>query len=803
MSEALRTLRDKGVHALAAHLDEHTTLPAELRKLVGVHGSSPEIHALAGTADTTGVEEWYRSTDDSPWSELFRSLLFMLWDGRELHQEELTFHGPIGEQLTWFARASCDQRQGKPDFARVTLLTLDLTLARSSTRMSFGGADVVRDIYSHANILLWWARVELKNGRFHWRIFLPQYSDQSPIFKLTKGTEKGGLWDMSALPDAPAMDSLAEEMMLNGSPGYQQEFRVPAEDGLHWIHEDVLIQKQNPNTWRVIGMSTDVTARKTVEAAFLSEKERLSVTLSAMREAVVNVDSQGRIQFMNPAASELSGWSAADAIGKAFSEVIPLRSSEHSRLLYEALLDSAGQAGTRVLPHDSTLLRRNGRGLPVEGCLVLLRDREGKETGAVAVLRDVADERHIGEQLQRAERMEAIGILAGGLANDFNNLLTSIIGNLNLLEMKPHAAEADHSIQEALMASIRAREITQKLITLAKGGEPRLQPVAMRTLLETAASHELAASRATWSIQEDADAPTALADPDQISQALRSLFARSVQLMPQGGSIRVHLSRHGIASSQHARLEPGQYLRLSYSDTSPPVAPEQLPRLFNPYNETQSDYRGLGLAVAHAIVTRHGGLIEAHAEPDSGVIFILLLPAVKPDTLPLPEAPAPTLSSAPSQTPPPSPIAAPTQAAPAAAPAAAAAKRILLMDDELAIQKVASRMIARLGYSVDTSSDGADAVAKYRAALAEGRPYDLVMMDLTVPGGMGGKEAMVLLRQLDPKVRAVVSSGYSDESALAEYQAQGFVGMVAKPYQVAELTAALKDCLSKPLPGRA
>jgi PAS domain S-box-containing protein len=797
VDNALRTLRNQGVHALSAHLDEHTTLPAELRKLVRVRSASPEAHALAGSADLRALEAWYQTTEDSPWGELFRSLLFMLWDGRESHQEEITFHGSIGEQLTWYTRCSCELRDGKPDPARCILLGVDLTLARSSARMSFSGADVVRDIYSHANILLWWARVELRNGRFHWRIFLPQYSDQSPIFKLTKGTEKGGLWDMASLPDAPAMDSLAEEMMLNGSPGYQQEFRVPSADGTHWIHEDVLIQKQTPNTWRVIGMSTDVTNRKTVEAAFLAEKERLSVTLSAMREAVVNVDNQGRIQFMNPAAGELSGWSAADATGRPFSEIIPLRSAEHPTPLYEALLETAGQAATRVLPHDATLLRRNGQVLPVEGCLVVLRDRDGRPTGAVAVLRDVADERHVGEQLLRAERMEAIGILAGGLASDFNNLLTSIVGNLNLLEMRPAPAEADQSIREALAASIRARELTQKLLTLAKGGEPRLQPVRLRPLLENAASHEFSSSRILCNVQEDPDTPLALVDPDQIMQALRSLLARSAQLMPQGGTVRIHLSRHGIAPSQHTRLDPGLYLRLSYSDSSPAVAPEQLPKLFNPYDDTHADYRGLGLAVAHSIVSRHGGLIEAHAEPDSGAIFILLLPAVKPDTPTPPPTPVAMAQE-------PAPLAtAPTHASPPAAPAAPASKRLLLMDDEQAIQKVASRMIMRMGFQVDTSSDGAEAVAKYRASLAEGRPYDLVMMDLTVPGGMGGKEAMVLMRKLDPNVRAVVSSGYSDESAMAEYQELGFVGMVAKPYQVSELTAALKDCLTKPLPGRA
>jgi len=799
VDEALRKLRNQGVHALSAHLDEHTTLPAELRQLTVVRSASPEALALAGASDAGALEAWYRKTDDSPWGELFRSLLFMLWDGRDSHQEEITFHGPIGEQLTWYARCTLDTRDGKPDPSHGSLLAVDITLARSSTRMSFGGADVVRDIYSHANILLWWARVELKNGRFHWRIFLPQYSDQSPIFKLTKGTEKGGLWDMSSLPDAPAMDSLSEEMMLNGSPGYQQEFRVPAADGLHWIHEDVLIQKQNANTWRIIGMSTDVTARKTVEAAFLAEKERLSVTLSAMREAVINVDCQGNIQFMNPAAAELSGWSASDATGKAFSEVIPLRSAEHQKPLYEALLETAGQASSRVLPYDTTLLSRHGYGRPVEGCLVVLRDREARPTGAVAVLRDVSDERLVGEQLQRAERMEAIGILAGGLANDFNNLLTSIVGNLNLLEMKPHPAEVDHSIREALTASIRARELTQKLMTLAKGGEPRLRSTPLRALAEEAAGHELSSTKLSWTIREDPDLPPALVDPDQISQALRSLLHRSAQLMPQGGEVRVHISKHGISPSQHAQLEPGQYLRLSYSDTSPPVAPDLLPKLFTPYIDTQSDYRGLGMAVAHSIVTRHGGLIEAHAEPDSGVIFILLLPAVKPDILPPPPPAAPSLPRAPEPearpaTPPPTPA----QPAPAAG-----AKRLLLMDDELAIQKVASRMIARMGFAVDTSSDGADAVAKYRAALAEGRPYDLVMMDLTVPGGMGGKEAMALMREIDPKVRAVVSSGYSDESALAEYQALGFVGMVAKPYQVAELNAAVREALEKPLPHRA
>ena len=507
------------------------------------------------------------------------------------------------------------------------------------------------------------------------------------------------------------------------------------------------------------------------------------------------VTTEGRLLNTVRAGSETrmnllaSGGIVAVVAECPVAEGFALNSEVSIRGLMDLVFDEQGQpAGFRVRPRttaDVALLSSPSwftarRLLGIAAALGLgiglallwvaaLRRRVKKQTDQIR--EQMQRESHLEAELQRATRLEALGLLAGGIAHDFNNLLTVIIGNLSMASLgNPLDSGTSAHISTASRATLRARDLTQQLLTFAKGGSPVRTALSLTDLVEEVADFVLRGTGIDCDFSHATDLWPAHADKAQISQVVQNLVINAIQAMPDGGHIRIELRNETIGTTASRILAPGRYLKMAISDTGTGIPPEVLPRIFDPYFTTKKTGNGIGLATVFSIVRKHGGHITVESTLGVGTTFILHLPASE-------EAPATA------------------QPRRLTVDTASLSGRVLLMDDEPEIRSLAGQMMQHLGLEVHCAADGAAAAAEYARALRDGRRYDIVILDLTVPGGRGGLQALRLLRESDPDVCAVVSSGYSEDEVMAAYHKHGFRAMVTKPYGIEDLARALRPLL--------
>jgi CheY-like chemotaxis protein len=326
-------------------------------------------------------------------------------------------------------------------------------------------------------------------------------------------------------------------------------------------------------------------------------------------------------------------------------------------------------------------------------------------------------------------------------------------------------------LEQAEKALHLAVNLTNQLLTFSKGGKPVKKCVALGPVIANAARFALSGSRSTARIEVAPDLREADADEGQIAQVIQNIALNADQAMPLGGTVTVVARNIAAAEAvSHPGLGPRDYVEISIRDVGVGMPPQYLDKIFDPYFTTKEKGSGLGLATSYSIVRNHDGRITVESTPGAGSTFTIYLPAV---------------------------------AAPAAAPArpeaprATLAGRVLLMDDEEIVRNLAGELLGTLGHEVDLAERGETAIEKYRAAREAGRPFDVVILDLTVRGGMGGAETVRKLLEIDPAVKAVVSSGYSDDAVVADCQAHGFKARLSKPYRLDALQAVLASLLTE------
>ncbi len=516
----------------------------------------------------------------------------------------------------------------------------------------------------------------------------------------------------------------------------------------------------------------DLTDIRTAEAELAAERERLRVTLRAMAEGLLTTDTEGTVQFMNEAAERMTGWSTGSAIGRHVDEISRLRHEKNLTHISLPLHRAISEHRVVEFPLQTVLTGRNGITCQVDGRCAPMHDLSGRAIGGVAVFRDVTERSRLEAELLRSSKLESVGILAGGIAHDFNNILTVVMGNVTLAMLDSTVTDAvGRWLEEAERGVLRARDLTQQLLTFAKGGDPVRKTVRLPEVVREAAEFALHGSKVRCEFSIASDLWAADVDKGQIGQVVQNLVINAVQAMPEGGVIRVAITNE--KSSQHTTpglLVEGSYLRLSIADSGMGIRADHLSRIFDPYFTTKQSGSGLGLATVYSIVRKHQGHIDVESELGKGTTFHIWLPAV-------PEA---------------QPVQADTSTQ-----IVKMSGRLLFMDDETTICVMAKTLLTRLGFVVTTVPDGAAAVAAYKEAKAKKEPYRLVIMDLTVPGGMGGLEAMHELLAIDPDVTAIVSSGYSSDPVMASYRKHGFRGMVPKPYKITDLARAIRAVLDE------
>jgi PAS domain S-box-containing protein len=517
-----------------------------------------------------------------------------------------------------------------------------------------------------------------------------------------------------------------------------------------------------------VAMIRDVTERKRFEQQIDKEKESLAVTLRSIGDGVITTDVQGKIIMINKAGENLTGWSSKEAIGQ------PLKA------VFNVAIDLAAQARSQKsgyrneahsillnLPENATLVSREGTEHVIEQVASPIRDNKNEVAGVVLVFRDITERQRNEAERRKAETLEQLGLLAGGIAHDFNNLLTAIIGNISLASLLlPPNDEMATRLNDAKNASLRARDLAQQLLTFARGGAPIKKTASIGKLIQDTVSFSLRGTHSRSEFTFGADLWPAEIDAGQISQVVANLVVNADQAMPNGGTLRVACDNFIYNSDTTPvipDLAPGDYIRVTIRDEGVGIPPSYLKRIFDPYFTTKPKGTGLGLATTYSIVKNHNGLITVDSEIHFGSTFIIYLPAARNQTMPA-EPPSSTMS-----------------------PVIVGTGRVLIVDDEEAIRALVEFTLSRLGYEVTEAETALEGVNIYREKLEAGERFDAVILDLTLPGGMGGKEALKRLIEIDPTVNAIVSSGYAMDATMSRYQDFGFRGVIAKPYEAAEL----------------
>jgi PAS domain S-box-containing protein len=560
--------------------------------------------------------------------------------------------------------------------------------------------------------------------------------------------------------------------LWNGGHAVDGELSIHSLDGtfrrLHF-HWWTPVIDGHPCLERVHIAFVDVTATVSAERALAAEREQLRVTLRAMAEGVITTDPQGLVQFMNDAAGELTDWVPAHAAGRPLDQVCPLISEGLERHAQIPVTAALTQDRPIDLPGQTVLRQRNGAQRRVEGRCAPLHDTSGRAMGTVLVLRDVTDRSQLERELLRASKMESVGVLAGGIAHDFNNFLAVIMGNLTLALLDERMpADAVKLLRDAERGTLRARELTQQLLTFARGGDPVRAAVSLPDVVKEAAEFGLHGAATRCEFEFAPNLKPANVDKGQIGQVVQNLVINAVQAMPRGGAIRITLENETLSAGQ-TPLAPGDYVRLEISDSGPGIAPEHLVRIFEPFFTTKEHGTGLGLATVYSVIRKHNGHVTVDSTVGKGTTFRMWLPAAR-------MAPSGTAN----------PITGFEQLQ----------GRVLFMDDEAPIRMMTKALLERMGLEATVASDGAEAVREYAVAHASGRPFHAVVMDLTVPGAMGGAEAMREILKIDPEARGIVSSGYSSDPVMANFRAHGFRAMVPKPYRINDFAQTLRDVIS-------
>jgi len=514
----------------------------------------------------------------------------------------------------------------------------------------------------------------------------------------------------------------------------------------------------------------DISERKAAERAQRESEEDFRSLMELMPVGVAWADGQGTIEYINQNFSERFGYEHTEipTVEDWYIKAYPDASyRDEVTSLWNTDIAECQTHGTPVSPRDVKVTCKDGSVRHVIINTQVLQHR------TLAIFTDITERENQQEELIKKQKLESIGVLAGGIAHDFNNILTAILGNLSFAGRfieKGH--KASKPLGEAEKAAKRAAELAQQLLTFARGGQPLTRAVSLRHVIEDSVSLVLRGSNVTAALEVPEPLPAIQADAGQMGQVFNNLIINAVQAMPGGGTITITAEEITVDDSNAMSLQPGRYVRVTCTDQGCGILPENLKSIFDPYFTTKAGGSGLGLASAHSIISKHRGHISVRSTVGRGTSFELILPASRENVGPV------------------------STPAPESLAAEGGGQSVLVMDDEEMIRDLASTILEELGYRVTTCTSGEEAVELYRAAFAAGAPFRALIMDLTIPGGMGGKEAARSILDIDPSARLIVSSGYSTDPIMADCREFGFCGAVFKPYSAAVIAAVLKDAMN-------
>ena len=507
----------------------------------------------------------------------------------------------------------------------------------------------------------------------------------------------------------------------------------------------------------IASLEDQIEERQRIERALETEKQRAHATLQSMSEGVIAIDPYGRIILFNTAAEAITGWSESDALGKRVDDLIWTAPDEAL-----PMADERVQADERV---DRRLRRRDGSELRVHQTKAPVLTGSGEKLGDVLVIRDETERRALMEEVERSNKLDSLGVLAGGIAHQFNNLLAVVRGSIDLLEVTPDGAARDNALQRAILACEQAATLPKQMISLAKGGEPVLgPPKSITPLLERVVALIVDRTRFDVSMDIDVDLLPARFDEAQINSLMHNLLQNAQEAMGDQGQIVVR-ARNSVFGDDATAC-----IRVAIEDDGPGIPPSLIDRIFNPFYSATGTGTGLGLTTAHSIAKRHGGTLQVRSEVGVGAEFELMLPAT------LQEAPVPERSDGSGESP-------------------AMKGHIFVLEDEPNILTLLDIFLTSMGHTTSLFTTGEALFEALQGSSAESAPCDLVLTDLVVRGGWGGTELMRAMSDAQIDIPIVVMSGYAADPVFAQQALFGYADKLAKPFRRSDLERVVADVL--------
>lgn len=514
-------------------------------------------------------------------------------------------------------------------------------------------------------------------------------------------------------------------------------------------------------------LEEEIREHKATEKALVESEKRYRSFVQdfkgiAFRKDVTN---KGHV-FFHGAVEELTGYSERNFTTGTVTWESIIHPDEHSR---QRNIDRLTTEPNSSFKGEYQIICKDGSLKWIFENIYNISNEEGEPLFIEGTLHDITERKKLEEELKKTRNLESLGILAGGIAHDFNNLLTGIRGNISISKMNLEPeSKAFEVLTRAEKATERASTLTQQLLTFSKGGEPIKMSTNITDLLKESISFVLSGSRVLSSYNISEELWPVDVDRGQLGQVVHNLTLNALEAMPDGGTLQVHAQNEVIEEDDTVPLPPGRYVRLIFEDKGRGIEKNILHKIFDPYFTTKKSGNGLGLSATYSIIRKHKGFIQVDSEPGQGTSISIYLPTSQES---------------------------PHQEVVAAKAILRGKGRILLMDDEEIIRDVVAESLTNIGYQVDVTQNGDETILCYLEAYEKKSPYDAVILDLTIPGGKGGKETISELHRINPQAKVIVSSGYSQDPIMSDYKKYGFSGIVPKPFNMDELCEVLQEII--------
>jgi PAS domain S-box-containing protein len=605
--------------------------------------------------------------------------------------------------------------------------------------------------------------IALSTGRSPWKVWRDDFLWSAASFAVASGAgalaavivSRGDHW-LAVLLLAPVYLTYWTYQLFVGRLDDQRRHLAETER-LHREAVDALLQARE------------------AERELADERERLVVTLRSIGDGVITTDLDGTILSINNVAEKLTGWSPEEAVGRPLEAVFRNFDPETRQPCDNSVPALIRDTNMPDISRRCTVLaERDLTEHPIEESAAPIQNAEGTAIGMVLAFRDITDSLRMQEERGKASKLASLGLLAGGIAHDFNNILMSVMGNVSMARTAmPRTAMSSHWLAEAEQACVRARQLTWQLLTFSKGGVPARKTISIERILRESAALVLRGPGISCTLEIAPDLSNVEADAAQLVQVFSNVLINAQQAMPHGGAVTItaeNVVEDDPRWQNALRVEPRRYVRVSITDRGIGIPKEHLSRIFDPYFTTKQRGSGLGLATTYSIVKNHGGFLAVDSQLGRGTTVQINFLAAgsrvvedKPDSI---------------------------------TRVSSSKHRVLIMDDEASIRTLASNMLEFLGYETEVVDGGTAAIERFERALATDHPFDVVLLDLSVPSDLGGTEAMDRLGHLDPGVKAILMSGFAQDPIVTQFRRYGFNAVITKPFTLQELSTTLHSVIA-------